>query len=83
MFQNDATEPFGHQAEVTMQTNYFALVTLCHILFPLLRPHARVVNLSSSAGLLANIGGEELKRKFLDENLTEEQLSELMKDFVK
>lgn len=82
-FKNDAIEPFGQQAEVTLQTNYFALVTLCHILFPLLRPHARVVNLSSSAGHLSNIRKDELKQKLLDKSLTEEQLSAIMTDFVK
>lgn len=82
-FKNDAVEPFGQQAEVTLQTNYFALLTLCHILFPLLRPHARVVNLSSSAGHLSNIKKDELKKKLLDESVTEEQLSAMMNDFVK
>uniref|UniRef100_A0A8D9A632 carbonyl reductase (NADPH) n=1 Tax=Cacopsylla melanoneura TaxID=428564 RepID=A0A8D9A632_9HEMI len=81
-FKNSATESFGQQAEVTLQTNYFALVTLCHMLFPLLRPYARVVNLSSSAGHLSNMAEGELKQKLLDNSLTEEQLSKIMNDFV-
>lgn len=83
MLQVAATDPFSVQAEVTLATNYFALVDVCHELFPLLRPHARVVNVSSSCGHLTKIPGEGLRQKLLDPNLTEEQLSELMRAFVK
>lgn len=80
--QNAATEPFAYQAEVTVKTNYFSLLNTCNILFPLLRPHARVVNVSSSAGHLLTIPDAELRKKFSDPNLTVEQLSGLMNDFV-
>lgn len=43
----NATEPFGEQAEVTMRTNFLGTMCVCHALFPLLRPNARVVNVSS------------------------------------
>ncbi|GFQ87534.1 carbonyl reductase 3 [Trichonephila clavata] len=42
--------PFSEQAEKTVQVNFFDTLNVCHHLFPLLRPHARVVNVSSSAG---------------------------------
>jgi len=82
-FANDATEPFAHQAEVTLKTNYFALVDTCKILFPLLRDNARVVNLSSSAGHLAKIPSDELKKKLGGDSLTIEELNELMNNFIK
>lgn len=44
---DDATEPFGEQAEVTMRTNFWGTLWVCHALLPLLRPNARVVNVSS------------------------------------
>ncbi|XP_073977781.1 carbonyl reductase [NADPH] 1-like [Rhodnius prolixus] len=81
-FKQDATDPFSYQAKVTLRVNYFALVKLCEILFPLLRPHARVVNVSSSAGHLLRIPGEEWRKKFSDPKLTVEELSNCMNSFV-
>lgn len=81
-FKTNATEPFGLQAEETIRVNYFSLRRVCDILYPLLQPHARVVHVSSSAGRLANIPGESLKKKLSDPNLTEEELDKLMREFV-
>jgi carbonyl reductase 1 len=39
---NDIT-PFGDQAEITAQTNFFGTINVCNALFPLLRDHARFV----------------------------------------
>ncbi len=39
---NDIT-PFGDQAELTAQTNFFGTINVCNALFPLLRDHARFV----------------------------------------
>jgi len=47
---------FGEQAKATMETNYWATKKVCETLFPLLRDGARVVNVSSSAGFLGNLG---------------------------
>merc|ERR1712029_819343 len=77
-FKNDATDPFGHQAKVTLETNYWANKRTCEILFPVLKPGARVVNMSSSAGFLGHIGArsgdkdkaEELKKKLSSTSLT-------------
>jgi carbonyl reductase 1 len=72
----------GVQAENTLHVNFFSLLNTCHVLFPLLRPHARVVNLSSSEGHLKKIPGELLRKKLSNSTLTEEELSDLMKQFV-
>lgn len=48
--QGNATEPFWEQAENTNRVNVFGTMNLCDQLFPLLRDHARVVHVSSSAG---------------------------------
>ena len=48
---------FGHQARVTLATNYWATKKTCQILFPILKAGARVVNVSSEAGYLGQIGG--------------------------
>uniref|UniRef100_A0A2L2XX45 carbonyl reductase (NADPH) n=1 Tax=Parasteatoda tepidariorum TaxID=114398 RepID=A0A2L2XX45_PARTP len=76
------TAPFSEQAINTIGINYFATLDVCHELFPLLRKHARVVNVSSSAGQLHRIPGKELQQRFLSESLTEEELSKLMNEFV-
>lgn len=55
---------------------------VCDGLFDLLRPNARVVNVSSSAGHLLRIPGEDLRKKFSVSNLEVEELSRLMKQFV-
>ncbi|GLG95898.1 hypothetical protein R5R35_005589 [Gryllus longicercus] len=81
-FKMASTEPFSVQAEQTIHVNYTSLLETCHILFPLLKPHARVVNVSSSAGHLSRIPGESLKQKLANPSLTEEELTTLMNDFV-
>ncbi|KAL2717644.1 carbonyl reductase NADPH 1-like [Vespula squamosa] len=82
-FKTDATDPFGYQAEETLKVNYFSLRKICEKLYPLLKPHSRVVHLSSSAGRLINIPGESVKQKLSNPNLTEEELDNLMREFVK
>nr|CAD7459602.1 unnamed protein product [Timema tahoe] len=82
-YKNSATEPFGEQAENTMRVNYFNLLDVCHSLFPLLRPHARVVNVSSSMGHLTKIPDQEIRNKFASSSLTEEKLSELVNQFIR
>jgi len=88
-FKSDATESFAVQAKVTIATNYFSVKDTCEILFPLLRDGARVVNVSSSAGYLGRINGQEpeagkLRAKFAssDSTLSIEELSGLMNDFI-
>jgi carbonyl reductase 1 len=87
-FRRSATEPpFYEQATVTLRTNFFSTHRVCVILFPLLRPHGRVVNVPSSAGYLQNIVGEDdtsvaLRAKLASANLTCEELINLMREFV-
>ena len=81
-FKNAATEPFALQATVTLRTNYFNTFRACRILFPILKPHARVVNMSSYAGHLSVIKDEALKAKLASSDLTYDQLTALMQQFV-
>ncbi|KAF3426538.1 hypothetical protein E2986_01120 [Frieseomelitta varia] len=81
-FKESATEPFSIQAEETLRVNYFALRKVCKKLYPLLKPHARVVHVSSSSGRLKSISNESLRKKFLDPNLTEEELDNILHGFV-
>jgi len=85
-FKAAATEPFGEQATVTLKTNFFNTLMACRILFPILKAHARVVNVSSAMGHFSKLTGDkkaasELKKKLASPNLTEEELCELMQNF--
>jgi len=77
-----STAPFAEQAEVTVGINYYGLQAVCHALFPLLRDHARVVNVSSCVGFLPHLPGEALKASIASDSLTEAQLDKIMADFV-
>ncbi|XP_018563375.1 carbonyl reductase [NADPH] 3-like [Anoplophora glabripennis] len=82
-FKNDATEPFGQQAEETIKVNYFGTLRVSEALFPLLRNNAKVVNVSSSLGHLSKIPSADLRVKLSDSNLTIPDLNKLMEKFVK
>jgi carbonyl reductase 1 len=82
-----ATEPFAEQAENTVRTNFFSTLNVCHELFPLLRKHARVVNVSSSCGHLSMIRGKEpeateLRKRFSAPDATEEEIRKLAESFI-
>ncbi|RXG69488.1 Carbonyl reductase [NADPH] 3 [Armadillidium vulgare] len=86
-FKMDATEPFHVQAKETLKVNYFDTKNFCNAIFPILRPHGRVVNVSSSAGHLSRINGKEpnasnLRKKLSSTSLTENDLDGLMNDFI-
>lgn len=73
--------PYHEQVEQIVRTNYFSVVDICNHLFPLLRPHARVVNVSSSSGMLKRIPGTHIQKKFLAAD-TVDRLNQLMEDYV-
>ncbi|KAL1459727.1 hypothetical protein WDU94_011682 [Cyamophila willieti] len=81
-FKVDSPEPFGVQARVSMNTNYHALLNVSNVLFPLLRSHGRVVNVSSSCGHLCHVKSEALRRTLLTDINTVDQLTDLMEQFV-
>ncbi|GFR66190.1 carbonyl reductase [NADPH] 1 [Elysia marginata] len=78
-----STASFAEQAEVTLKTNYFATLDACEVLYPLLRPHARVSNVSS---MVSQFGlakcSDALKARFVSTDITMEELSSIMKKFV-
>ena len=86
-YHYNTTASFSEQCAMTLQTNYFNTHRVCVILFPLLRPHGRVVNVSSSAGHLRKISGTDeasvaLREKLASNDLTHEELIRLMHNFV-
>ncbi|KAK5647376.1 hypothetical protein RI129_002268 [Pyrocoelia pectoralis] len=82
-FTQDSNDSIGTRAEVTLATNYFGTLRVCEILFPLLRPNAQVVNISSALGHLSCIPSPNLRLKLSDPTLTIPHVSELMNQFIR
>ncbi|XP_063303470.1 carbonyl reductase [NADPH] 1-like [Pelobates fuscus] len=82
-FKGADTTPFGIQAEVTMKTNFYGTRDICKELLPLIKPHGRVVNVSSMVSS-SSLGrcSPELQKVFRSESITEEELVKLMEKFV-
>jgi len=81
-YDQASTVPFLVQVEATLAINYYSTINACNILFPLLRSHARVVNVSSTVGswMLAKVG-PELKARILG-SMTIAGVTALMDEFV-
>lgn len=78
----DSRGSWEERAELTLKTNFFSTKRVCDILFPILKPNARVVNVSSVAGHLSKIPSEDLRSQFASPDLTYEELTGLMQDFL-
>lgn len=79
-FKNAATESMSEQAEKTIAVNYFGTKAVCSALFPLLRDDARVVNVGSRAGGVANWGAD-LRSRILSADLTIPHLEKMIDEF--
>ena len=75
--------PFAVQAVNTIRINFTGTLNLCNALFPLLRPHARVVNVSSRAGLLNVVKDEAIRNRLQSDDLTVSELVGILDNFVK
>ena len=65
-----------------IRINYTGTLNLCNALFPLLKPDARVVNVSSRMGLFRVLKDENIRKKLADERLTIEELCQVMRVYV-
>lgn len=81
-FKVAATEPFSEQAEVSLNINYWGTQYVCDAFFPILRDHARVVNVSSFVSKIAlDKCSDKLKAELLGLK-TIGELNTYMKKFV-
>uniref|UniRef100_M4AGN7 carbonyl reductase (NADPH) n=1 Tax=Xiphophorus maculatus TaxID=8083 RepID=M4AGN7_XIPMA len=77
------TTPVAVQAEVTLQTNFFASRDVLTHFLPLIKPGGRVVNVSSFVGpRTLNKCSLELQQRFRSDDITEDELVGLMQRFV-
>jgi len=74
--------PYPERVEEVIRTNFFGCFHILQELLPLLRPHARVVNVSSRLAVLA-ILSDDLQKKFLSTELTQAALVELMEQYIR
>ncbi|CAG2210736.1 CBR1 [Mytilus edulis] len=82
-FKQSATESFGEQARVSCGTNFTGTLNVCNTLFPLLRPHARVSNVSSFVSQMTiSKCSKEIQEKFKNPSITMDQLKGLMQQFI-
>jgi len=83
-FDRDSKEPFARQAEVTIRVNYWNTKRVCELFCPLLKDGARVVNVSSHMGHLAEKfpDGTEMKKRLGSPDLRLIELDNYMDEFV-
>ena len=76
-----STASFSEQATNTIKTNFTGTLNITRALMPLMRPHGRIVNVSSFGGRLQQVG-KDLQKRFSDPAVTEVELVGLMQKFV-
>lgn len=81
-FKNNDITPFGDQAEITAQTNFFGTINICNALFPLLRDHARIVNVCSRLGMLESIKNRSIRENLISSHASIETVSDILSDFI-
>ncbi|MCP9261180.1 Carbonyl reductase [NADPH] 3 [Dirofilaria immitis] len=79
----DPTESPEEQARVTIGINYDGTKQVCDILFPLIRDGGRVVNVSSSEGILAGYYSNEIIAKLTSPSLTVADIDKFTHDYIK
>jgi carbonyl reductase 1 len=57
-----------------MRVNYRATLNVSNALFPLLRPHARVVNVASMLGMLKFIADKKMTERLLSHDLSVQEI---------
>ncbi|CAG5011269.1 unnamed protein product [Parnassius apollo] len=65
----------------TLSYNFYGYINFGKLVYPILSEHARVVNVSGPAGLLATIENEAIRGRISDPNLTEDELVAIMQEY--
>lgn len=75
--------PVSEQVANTIRVNFTGTLGVCNELFPLIREHGKVVNISSRMGLLKVIKDKETRDLLNSESLTSNELCSIMDDYVR
>ncbi|XP_035688238.1 LOW QUALITY PROTEIN: carbonyl reductase [NADPH] 1-like [Branchiostoma floridae] len=82
-YDGAATAPFGTQAEDTVGVNFFGTLAVSKALLPIIRPHGRVVNVSSQSSQMSlKKCSAELQARFRDRSIQEEELVMTLNKFI-
>ncbi|CAG0901771.1 unnamed protein product [Cyprideis torosa] len=76
------SEDRNTRMEEVLRVNYFGIVNLCEALNPLLQPHSRIVNVTSSEGHATQLQNKYLRSEFTLDTLTEEKLHQLVGSYM-
>jgi NAD(P)-dependent dehydrogenase (short-subunit alcohol dehydrogenase family) len=72
------------RARLILDTNYFGLKKVTHTFLPLLARRVRVVNVASTLGAFAlDVMSEELRKRFMDDKATENDIDQLVNEYLK
>uniref|UniRef100_A0A915Q1G7 carbonyl reductase (NADPH) n=1 Tax=Setaria digitata TaxID=48799 RepID=A0A915Q1G7_9BILA len=82
-FRYEATEPPEEQARITIGVNYEGTKQVSNILFPLIRDGGRVVNVSSSEGVIAGRYSDEIIAMLTSPSLTIADIDKFTQDYIK
>ncbi|XP_028404677.1 carbonyl reductase [NADPH] 3-like [Dendronephthya gigantea] len=75
-------DPRVELAETTLKTNVIGTLNVIHCLLPLFRQHGRIINISSSLGVLSSISNDELREKFANTYLMESELMDILQTYI-
>lgn len=70
----------AQQRRETLDANYRGTLRVCQTFIPIMRPGGRIVNLSSQSGQM-HYFAPELRRRFLEPDLTLAQLGDLVAEY--
>lgn len=76
-----STVPFIDQARETVSINFTGTLNVSRAFIPMLRPHARIVNVSSAISSLSLLQ-KHLQERFMKPNVSEEEVVGLMDEFL-
>ena len=82
VYVDESVAPLTSLATEVINTNYYGTAQVCDRLWSLLRPGARIVNVSSVNGMLNWIENEEIKRKLTCCDLSRKDLDCLVEEYL-
>lgn len=80
-FRAGSTVPFVDKANETVGINFTGTLNLSRAFFPFLRPHARIVMVSSGVSDISLLE-KHLQERFMSPNVTEDDVVELLDEFL-
>lgn len=69
-------------ARDTIDTNYYGLYNVTTSLIPYLNQNGRVVNVTSTAGVITSSYSEDLQKKFLKDDIQVKEIDHLVETFI-